>query len=125
MTEADRPFAVSAVARAPLGFAVIVQPSTRSLSQNAAIHALIYDIVKARFKFRERTWNMEDWKRILSSAHDIETGHKSRVIPGLHDEFVTLYEATSKMSVPRAASFITFLKAFCDQNQIPRREDTQ
>ena len=117
-----RSLAVDAVTRAEDGYFVTISPPTRSLDQNAKLHALLTDIVRSGFKYQGRTFSLEDWKAILVSAHGIETKHPGVVIPGLAGEFVTLREPTSKMSVERAASLITFIEAFCDQNAIPRRE---
>ena len=59
--------AVECVLQAPVGYVVRVSPPTRSLEQNAALHAALQDIS------RQLTWcgerlGIDEWKRLLTLA---------------------------------------------------------
>ncbi|MDP9572425.1 UNVERIFIED_ORG: hypothetical protein J2W66_002918 [Agrobacterium larrymoorei] len=55
---------------------------------------------------------------LLVSGHTKATQGEVDFVPGLEGEFVNIRESTSRMSVTRAASLITYALAFCDSNGV-------
>lgn len=102
---------------------VKIQPMTRSLEQNAKLHAMLSDISK------NATWNGERldiyaWKNLLVSAHSIATGEPSKMVRGIEGELVNIRERTSKMSNGRLSSLIDYILAFCAGNGIKIKDLT-
>jgi xanthine/CO dehydrogenase XdhC/CoxF family maturation factor len=103
--------AVAAVAEAPEGYRVTVEPPPRSLDQNAAQ----WPILEAFSK--QLTWPVngemvsmepEDWKDVLTAAFRQET---TRLAMGLNGGVVMLGMRTSKMKKPEFSEWLEFLHA--------------
>lgn len=110
--------AASAVARAPDGWIVRISPPTRSLEQNAALHALLSDIVKSRVKWAGRTWDIDSWRAIFASAHARASNLPVETIPGLEGEFVALRRSTARMSKSELSGLIDYISAWMAQNGV-------
>ncbi len=110
--------AINALRSAPEGSAVTVGPATRSLDQNAKFHAICTDIAKSHMTWAGKRRDADEWKVLLVSGHTKATAGEVEFVPGLEGEFVNVRESTSRMSVARAASLITYAIAFCDTNGI-------
>lgn len=109
--------AARAVLEAPEGFMVRIEPRTRTLDQNAMLHALFSTIAK------QATWcgrqlSAEQWKVLFISGHAIATGRGSDMIPGLEGEFVNIRESSARMSVARMTSLIEYIIAWCAERGI-------
>lgn len=116
--------AEKAVREAPQGHVVTVRPANRSLDQNAKIHAMLADIVAAKAKWADREWDLDAWKAIMVSAHNVATkGERSwSIIQGLEGEPVSIRESTASMSRERGASLIEYIEAWCAGHGIKLRE---
>lgn len=110
--------ALAAIKHAEAGSAVTIGPANRSLDQNAKFHAICSDIAKSNMQWAGKRRHAEEWKVLLVSAHTKATAGEVEFVPGLEGEFVNIRESTSRMSVGRAASLITYAIAFCDTNGI-------
>lgn len=110
--------ALAAFHHAEEGAVVTIGPKSRSLDQNAKLHAILTDVARSPIEWAGRRRTMEEWKAIMISGHSVATGHGGEVIPGLEGEFVAIRESSASMSVARAASLITYLLAFCDMNGV-------
>lgn len=115
--------AIAAIRDADDESAVSIGPKTRSVDQNAKFHAICTDIAKSHMAWAGKRRKAEEWKVLLVSAHTVATkddpdAPKPEIVPGLEGEFVNIRESTSRMSVGRAASLITYAIAFCDTNGI-------
>lgn len=121
---AARAGATHAVKTAPDGFVCVVRPPSRSLDQNAKIHAMLADIVAAKAKWADREWDLDAWKAIMVSAHNVATkGERSwSIIQGLEGEPVSIRESTASMSRERGASLIEYIEAWCAGHGIQLRE---
>ena len=96
---------------------VKIQPITRSLEQNAKLHALIADIA-SQCEFQGKKRDIETWKMILVSAHKIATGGQAEMAIGLEGEVINLRESTAQMSVGRMASLIEYITAYGVKNGV-------
>jgi hypothetical protein len=104
--------AMRAVADAPAGWRVGIEPPKRNGEQNAKFHAMCADLAKSDFKWAGRSRNAAEWKVLLVSGHSKATNEAFDIVPGLEGEFVNLRESTALMSVKRSSSLIEYALAF-------------
>lgn len=114
--------ALQAVREAPVGHVVVVRPKSRSLDQNAKLHALLGDIAK-QAKFGGDYLTAVQWKTIFISGHAIATGLGARMVPGLEGEFVNIRESSANMSVARMASLIEYIQAWAANNCVQLQDE--
>ncbi len=98
--------ACEAIQHAPDGYAVKIQPPTRSLEQNAALWAALSDVAE-QVEWYGRKLTAEDWKHVFSASLK-----KQDVVPGLHGDFVVLGVSTSKMTKAEMSDLIELIRAF-------------
>lgn len=98
--------ACEAIQHAPEGYAVKIQPPTRSLEQNAALWAALSDVAE-QVEWYGRKLTAEDWKHVFSASLK-----KQDVVPGLHGDFVVLGVSTSKMTKAEMSDLIELILAF-------------
>lgn len=99
--------AVAHVQAAPDGFVVEIKPPTRSLAQNAKLHALLHEISDQVVWYGQKLC-VEDWKRIFAAALQ-----KVRVVPGLTPgEFATVGLRTRDMTIPELSDMIELALSF-------------
>lgn len=96
---------------------VQIKPLTRSLEQNAKLHALIADIA-SQCEFQGKKRDIETWKMILVSAHKIATGGQAEMAIGLEGEVINLRESTAQMGVKRMTSLIEYVTAWGVENGV-------
>ena len=114
--------ALDAVQKAPEGFSVVVREPTRNLLQNAALHALIADVMRAKTLWAGREWDIDSWRAIFASAYAKVEKLPTQSIPGLEGEFVAIRPSTSRMSVRELSGLIEYISHFCAERGIPMRE---
>jgi hypothetical protein len=115
--------AMSAVASAPEGYVVLVEPPKRSGEQNAKFHALCRDIARSSVVWMGKRRTAAEWKVLLVSGHATATKEGSELVPGLEGEFVNLRESTAAMTKRRGSSLIEYTLAFCALHGINAREE--
>jgi hypothetical protein len=102
---------------APDGQVVRFSDPTRSLEQNAKMHAVFSDIA-AQAKYLGRSLSMPQWKTLLISGHAVATGLGVDMVPGIEGEFVNIRESSANMSVGRMSSVIEYSLAFGAMNGV-------
>ena len=105
--------AMAAVADAPEGYVIKVQPPTRSLDQNAKFHAICAELAGAPWAGKPRS--AAEWKVLLVSGHAVATKQGAEIVPGLEGEFINIRESTASMSKARGSSLIEYAQAFAAQ----------
>lgn len=105
--------AMAAVADAPEGYVIKVQPPKRSLDQNAKFHAICSDLAGVPWAGKPRS--AAEWKVLLVSGHAVATKEGAEVVPGIEGEFINIRESTAAMSKKRGASLIEYAQAFASQ----------
>jgi len=120
--ERRRGNAMAAVRQAPAGYVVKISEPTRSLDQNAKLHAMLSDLAASPVTWAGKRRTVDEWKALIISGHAVATQQGGEVIPGIEGEFVAIRESSASMSVRRAASLIEYLQAFGDQNGVAWRE---
>lgn len=116
-TERNRAYIIEAVKVAPIGNVVRIGESTRSLEQNAKLHALFSEIAAKHLHVR-RKLTAQQWKTLFISGHAIATGLGADMIPGLENEYVNVRESSTQMSVARMSSLIEYVMAWQAQQEI-------
>lgn len=112
--------AAQCIAEAPYGHVVIVREPTRSLMQNAKLHALFGDL-EAQHSYYGRKLTAAQWKVLMISGHAIATGLGVGMVPGLEGEFVNLRESSANMSITRMSSLIEYITAYCADNSVSQQ----
>lgn len=97
---------------------VEVKPRTRSLDQNAKLHAMFADFARSGLKFGGKTRSLEEWKVILISGHSIATGGQGEVIAGIEGELICIRESSAGMTVSRMASLIEYVTAYATEKGV-------
>lgn len=114
--------AMSAVADAPAGYRITVEPARRSLDQNAKFHAICSDLAASKTPWMGKPRDAAAWKVLLVSGHAVATKEGAEIVPGLEGEFVNLRESTARMSKRRGSSLIEYALAFCALHGVQTHE---
>ena len=106
---------------APRGSRVAFYPPTRTIDQNAKLHADCTDVAQ-QVEWAGRKRSVEAWKDIftaalLSATHDLD------IVPGINGGFVLLGLHTSGLSVAQCADLITLIQAFGAEHGVVFQED--
>ncbi len=102
-----RAMAVQHVQHAPEGYVVEIKPPTRSLEQNAKLHALLAEIAEQVVWYGQKLC-VEDWKRVFAASLQ-----KVRVVPGIDPgSFVPVGLRTRDMTIPEMSDMIELALAF-------------
>lgn len=99
-----------------------LREKTRTLPENALLHALIAEIAKTQ------TWagskqDAETWKRLFVSAWARETGRSITFLPALDGAGVDIIPyRTSKLSVSECADLISYIQAWAAEKGLQLAE---
>lgn len=97
---------------APAGWNVTFRPPTRSLDQNALLHAVLTDISKQVEWFGQK-FTPEIWKRLCMAAWLREKNEKPMLIPALDGYGVDIiFERTSKLTTAQCSDLVEWCFAF-------------
>ncbi len=110
--------AMHAIAHAPDGYRVTVEPPKRTDGQNERFHAICGDIAKSGLQWAGKKRTAAEWKVLLVSGHATATKEGSEMVPGLEGEFVNIRESTALMSIRRGSSLIEYATAFALANGV-------
>jgi hypothetical protein len=114
--------AIEEIRRAPSGFIVTIDEPTRSLEQNAKLHAIISDIAKS-VEWNGNKFNVVVWKRLLTASYLREVGENPLLIPALDGSGLDIiYEKTSRMNVKQLAGLTEYCLAFGAENNVKFKE---
>ncbi len=102
---------------APDNYRVEIRERTRTLDQNALLHALITSLskqVKWMVNGRLETLSIDDWKCVLTASLHQE----QRIASGIRGGFIMLGRKTSTMKVGEMTELIEFVKMFCAEQGV-------
>ena len=117
--ETARQGAIAFIQQSPLdNRLVIIKEPTRSLEQNAMLHALFGELEKHQVCWAGMPRTAEQWKILLISGHAVATGGEAEVVIGLEDELVSIRESSASMTVKRLTSLLEYTMAFCAMHEI-------
>lgn len=108
-----RKAACIAVMACPDGWLVKVSEPTRSLEQNALLHAELQEISE-RVKWDGQLWTVDEWKRLLTAAwmRAIKEYPCTPVRALDHPGLDFLYRRTSTLTVPEMNDLIAYIQAW-------------
>ena len=109
--------AIQAIKDAPDGYLCKIRPPTRSLDQNAKLHALFSDLAEQCTHYGRRL-TADQWKVLMISGHSIATGLGVDLVPGVEGEMVNIRESSASMTVQRMTSLIEYIHAYMEQNSV-------
>lgn len=91
---------------------VAISEPDRTDEQNKKLHAMLKDLAD-QVDHAGQKWSASVWKRLCVAAWLREEGKNPQMIPAIDGMGVdVLYEQTSKLSVKRCASLITWIEAY-------------
>lgn len=98
---------------------VTVQPETRSLAENAFLHALITHISK-RQEWAGKRRDVDTWKRLLIASWCRARGEAVEILPALDGCGVDIvFRRSSGLTVAECAELIEFVIAWMTEQGIP------
>ena len=109
---AQRYHAAKFIEQAPDGYIVTIKEPTRSLDQNAKMHAMLGDISKAMPDGRRHT--PDDWKCLF--MHDC--GWEVQFLPGLDGRPFPHGFKSSNLTVRQMSDLIEFIYAFGSEHGV-------
>lgn len=118
--DAVRAACMLAVMRAPEGWHCIIRPPTRTLDQNARLHAILADIAKSgKIHHEGRRFTVDDLKTLFVSAWMIENEMPSDIVPGFNGEAVQLRRSTTTFTKAELSSLMDYIESECARRGIP------
>jgi hypothetical protein len=121
--QAARENAIQAIRQAPDGWVVKVTEPTRSLEQNALLHAELRELVGR--KWCGMTLDVRQWKRLMTLAwmRATQQGGVLYVQSVDGQGMDVIYQRTSTMSKAEMSELIEYIKAWKAEN-VPQQEIT-
>lgn len=117
ITPTNRRHVAEQVANLPEGYVIKAGPPTRSLEQNAMLHAMFSELAK-KAKYMGRTLTAYQWKHLLISGHSIAVGLAPEIVPGIEGEWINIRESSASMTVARMTSLIEYVHAWAAENGV-------
>jgi hypothetical protein len=91
---------------------------TRSLAQNAKLHATI-DEISRQCDWAGRKWDAEVWKRLLVAAWMRANGQQMMVVPALDGAGVdVVFQRTSTLSKAECSELLEFVQAWAAEHGV-------
>lgn len=103
---------IDAIRVAPVGMVVEIKEPTRSLEQNAKLHAMLSDL-STQVEWHGMKLHMDVWKRLCTAAMLRELGESPMLVPAIDGHGIEIiYEKTSIMGVKMMVDMIEWVYAF-------------
>ncbi|RMX08512.1 NinB family protein [Corticibacter populi] len=97
---------------------VEVRPLTRSLEQNARLHASIADIARQK-EWGGKRWTVEEWKRLLAAAWCRAKAQGVEMVPAIDGQgFDVLYQRTSTLTKAECADLLDYIYSWGVKNGV-------
>ena len=101
-----------------------IKPQTRSLEQNALLHAALTDISQ-QVEWMGKKLSVEIWKRLCMAAWLREKKEQPMLIPALDGNgFDVVFEKTSKLSTTQCSELVEWCFAFGAEHGVKFRSGT-
>ena len=116
--ELARRNAMQAVLEAPSGYAVEIKPKSRSLEQNAMLHAILGEVSK-KIQWAGKFRDLEVWKRLLTAAWLRARGEPIEMLPALDGMGVDIvFRRTSDLTVNEMTELLEYVQAWAAEQDI-------
>lgn len=118
VNDAVRNNTIQAVKEAPEGYYVEIKPATRSLEQNALLHAIIQRISR-KVEWAGKLREVEAWKRLLTAAWLRARGEPIEMLPAIDGHGVDIvFRRTSELTVNEMTEFLEYVQAWAIEQGI-------
>ena len=104
--DSQRHLAAELIQRAPSGAVVNIREATRTLDQNAKMHAMLSDVARAKPMGRSHTADV--WKAIFMNA----CGHQVQFVEGLEGEPFPIGFRSSRLTKRQMSDLIEYMLWF-------------
>lgn len=105
-----------AILEAPEGHVVTIKPATRTLEQNALIHAALAEVGDAiGWKFNGQAVDLDDLKSIFMAAYRKACNEQARFVMGIDGQPVILNWRTRDLSKKECAEFLDLVFAWLSE----------
>lgn len=112
VSDAIRHNCKKAIDQAPEGYAVEIKPKTRTLEQNALLHALLQRITNS-VEWSGKKRDIDTWKRLLTAAWLRARGEPIELLPALDGHGVDIvFRRTSNLTVNEMIELVDFIQAW-------------
>ena len=116
----QRRLAQTLIAKAPQGAVVNIREASRTLDQNAKLHAMVSDV--ARAKPEGRVYPVDVWKPLFLAM----CGHKMRFEPALDGNgVVPIGFRTSRLTKAQCAELIECIYAYGAEHGVKWSDETE
>ena len=113
---AARKRAAQAVAEAPEGYVVRIEPPRRHLDQNAALHAKITEISQ-RMEWCGKRLDVDTWKRLLVGAWSRAENEPVTMLPALDGNGVEIiFRRTSTLTKRECSDLLEWINAWAAEH---------
>jgi hypothetical protein len=110
--------AIDAIMAVPEGWVVRITDATRSLDQNALLHAVLTDVAN-QLEWAGERQDVETWKRLLVAAWMRATGRGVRLLPAIDGQgFDALYQRTSHLSKAECSELVEYIYAWATDKDV-------
>lgn len=107
-----------AIDEAPEGYQVKIEPITRSLAQNAKLHALL-SYIASILEWAGSKRDVETWKRLLTAAWLRARNEPIEMLPSLDGHGVDIvFRRTSELTVNEMIELIEYIQSWAVGNGI-------
>lgn len=114
-----RASAIAAIKTAPAGHIVTIREPTRTLEQNALIHALLQEVgARIGWRFNGVDVDVDDLKSVFMAAFRKATGAESRFVIGIDGQPVILNWRTRDLTKHECANFIDMVNAWLAESRV-------
>lgn len=118
---------LNAVLQAERRLVLTIKPETRSLKENALLHALLTHIAE-QLEWAGQKRDVETWKRLITAAWCRARGEHVELLPAIDGNGVDIvFRRTSQLTRGECAELIEFLYAWAAQAGVrfPERVDPE
>lgn len=113
-----RQSACAAILAAPENYRVEIKPRTRSLDQNAKLHAMI-GFIAENLPWCGKNQTTETWKRLLTAAWLRARGESIELLPAIDGHGIdVVFRHTSTLTIPEVSELIEFIYAWATEQNI-------
>ena len=104
--------AMQAVAEAPEGWRVVVEPPKRNLEINAALHAMLGELAD-RVPWAGKLRSIETWKRLMVAAWLRAVGEQVEFLPAIDGHGVdVVFRRTSEMTQAEVRDLLAYIESW-------------
>lgn len=112
LSQNSRPAIYERVKNTPDGYVIRISEPTRTLEQNALLHAELQEIAE-KVKWAGNYLDVDDWKRLLTAAWMRATDRKVLLLPAVDGHGIdALYRRTSTLSKSELSELVSYIQAW-------------